>query len=306
MPTVPVPRGAAAPGPRTPPRRARERVRRTGWGGVRAADAATPRRQPAYGVVLRHARRLGQHERVPVPRAVLVGALLAALAGATPAPAHAAAEHSVRSVIGTSVQGRPIVAWHRWHDGAARTLLVVGNLHGDEPAGLRVVRRLRRAPLPADVDLWVVPTGNPDGTAAGRRTNAHSVDLNRNFPRFWRRAGRGTSQWSGPSAASEPETRALLRLVRRLSPRTTLVLHQPLDGIDAYRAKSRSLGRGLARGTGLPGKGVDCQGGCPRTLTDWHHARTPGRAVTVELGRQVPQSQVRRVAAAFLRVAAAA
>src|SRR4051794_31196100 len=242
MPTVPVPRGAASPWAAIATRRARESVRRTGSGVVMAADAATPRRQPAYGVVLRHARRLGQHERVPVPRAVLVGALLAALAGATPAPAHAAAEHSVRSVIGTSVQGRPIVAWHRWHDGAARTLLVVGNLHGDEPAGLRVVRRLRRAPLPADVDLWVVPTGNPDGTAAGRRTNAHSVDLNRNFPRFWRRAGRGTSQWSGPSAASEPETRALLRLGGRPSPRTAPGAPPPPGRIGAHPAEAPAAG----------------------------------------------------------------
>ena len=52
-------------------------------------------------------------------------------------------------MIGTSVQGRPIVAVHRWHPGATRTLLVIGNLHGDEKAGLRVVHRLRKHGVPA-------------------------------------------------------------------------------------------------------------------------------------------------------------
>ena len=45
-------------------------------------------------------------------------------------------------------------------------MLVIGSIHGDEQAGLRVVRRLRpREHLPADLDLWLVPTVNPDGTA---------------------------------------------------------------------------------------------------------------------------------------------
>ena len=87
-------------------------------------------------------------------------------------------------------------------------------MHGDERAGTRVVRRLRRLPLPAGVDLWLVPTMNPDGAAADVRTNAHAVDLNRNFPRYWRSAGAGTATWSGPSPASEPETRALQALLR--------------------------------------------------------------------------------------------
>jgi predicted deacylase len=234
-------------------------------------------------------------------RRLLVALVL--LLGIVPAaPAMGAAVHEETVRIGTSVQGRAIVAVHRWTDGATHTALVVGSMHGDERAGMRVVRRLRTASLPAGLDLWLVRTMNPDGTAADRRTNAHGVDLNRNFPRHWVSANAGTSTWSGPSAASEPETRAMRDFLRDVRPRTTLVFHQPLYGVDSYRAKSMTLVRQLGRETGLPVRSFDCQGGCHGTLTDWHNARLDGRAVTVELGRRASPDQIGRVSRGLLRV----
>jgi protein MpaA len=206
-------------------------------------------------------------------------------------------------VIGTSVQGRSIVAIHRWRPGATRSLLVIGNMHGDEQAGLRVVHRLLTRSLPPAVDLWVIRSANPDGTAADHRTNAHGVDLNRNFPRRWRLAGRGTSNWSGPRSASEPETQALVSFVRRIKPRTTIVFHQPLFGVDSYRAKSMPLVRRLAHESGLPVRSFDCNGGCHGTFTDWLNTRTPGRAVTVEFGARAPGAQIARMKRAVLTVA---
>ena len=224
--------------------------------------------------------------------------------GVLPGPAHAAEAHEERVRIGTSVQGRPIVAVHRWMDGATSAMLVVGSIHGDERAGQRVVRRLRTARLPAGVDLWLVRTMNPDGVAADRRTNASGVDLNRNFPRHWEPVGAGSAQWSGPAAASEPETRAVMAFLREVRPRTTLVFHQPLYGVDSYRAKSMMLVQRLSRESGLPVRSFDCGGGCHGTLTDWHNARLPGRAVTMELGRASFGEQVARVSRGLLRVAA--
>lgn len=217
--------------------------------------------------------------------------------------ADAASVHETTVVIGTSVQGRPIRAVHRWTDGAARTTVVVGSIHGDERAGMRVVRRLRTAELPAGVDLWLVRTMNPDGTAADRRTNGHGVDLNRNFPTYWQRAGAGTETWSGPTAASEPETRAAMSFLRTVAPRTTLVFHQPLSGVDSYRAKSLTLVRRLSRLLDLPVRSFDCAGGCHGTLTDWQNRHLPGRAVTIELGPRVSSAAVTHYAAGLLRVA---
>ena len=229
----------------------------------------------------------------------VLGLLACSFGPATPAGAAASVQRE-ELVIGTSVQGRPITAVHRWRaaDVRAKPLLVIGTVHGDEGAGRRVVRRLSQTRLPRGVDLWLVRDANPDGTAADRRTNAHGVDLNRNFPRRWLQAGAGTSTWSGPSAASEPETRALRALVRTVRPHTTVVLHQPLFGVDSYRAKSMTLVRDLSRGTGLPVRYFDCSGGCHGTFTDWHNDRTPGRAVTVEFGHRASAGRVDRVAAA--------
>ena len=91
-------------------------------------------------------------------------------------------------LLGRSELGTPIRA-HRAGDAASwRKVLVVGCIHGDECAGTEVVRALRRAR--PNADLWLVPNLNPDGRRRGVRVNGRGVDLNRNFPRGWRRRGR--------------------------------------------------------------------------------------------------------------------
>ena len=80
------------------------------------------------------------------------------------------------------------------------------------------------------------------------------------------------------------------------------MLHQPLFGVDSYRAKSMTLVRRLARELDLPVRSFDCGGGCHGTLTDWHNARLPGRAVTVELARTASDWRVRHTARGLLRV----
>lgn len=236
---------------------------------------------------------------------LLAVALLASLL-LGPAPASASLiglpERSTTTTIGTSVRGRPIVAVHRYRLGAepARRLLVIGNLHGDEKAGLRVIARLRALPLPAEVDLWLIPTANPDGTAANRRGNAHGVDLNRNFPDDWRRLrGKYTS---GSRPASEPETRALLAFTRTLRPDRTVIFHQPLYGIDVSGGRSAAYGRALARAMKLPTKRFRCNSACHGTYTSWSNTTLPGIAVTAEFGTTASAAQIDRAARAVLSV----
>src|SRR5215207_3721385 len=111
-------------------------------------------------------------------------ALLAAVFVALLAPAGAGAE-----TYGTSVDGRALDVTRRGDPAAAVRVLVVGSIHGDEPAGHAVVRRLRASAPPAGVQLWLVEAANPDGLRHGTRQNLRGVDLNRNFPFRWAGGG---------------------------------------------------------------------------------------------------------------------
>jgi len=92
-------------------------------------------------------------------------------------------------VLGYSVRHRLIIAIQLGDPDSPRRALVVGCIHGSEPAGIAIATALARGSPPAQADLWIVPDLNPDGVAVGTRQNAHGVDLNRNFPVRWRPLG---------------------------------------------------------------------------------------------------------------------
>jgi protein MpaA len=149
--------------------------------------------------------------------------------------------------VGHSVQGRPIRPVVLGAAPPAHRLLVVGCIHGNEPAGIPIARALIRAGAESGAEIVVVPAVNPDGCEAlGTRQNAHGVDLNRNFPSNWARLGRpGTLQYSGPRPLSEPESRYFVALVRALQPAVTVVFHQHEDVVRAW-GQSRATARRFA------------------------------------------------------------
>jgi protein MpaA len=219
---------------------------------------------------------------------------LALLAGSwTPAPATAAAPPERPAVvevrtIGQSVAGRPIRAWRLGEPGERRIVLI-STMHGDEPHTRRILETLRDGRAIRGVDLWVVPTYNPDGLARGTRHNARGVDLNRNFPHRWKDLdGRYES---GPRPASEPETRAVMRFLEEVDPRRVLSFHQPLHGIDTD-TKEPGFARRLARALRLPRTRLDCGGLCHGTMTMWFNHRFAGSALTIEYGARPPRHRM--------------
>ena len=173
----------------------------------------------------------------------LLTALLAALAPAAP-PAYAApspssptttapAQVRIDKVIGHSARGRAIHAYYRGTPGARHVLVLLGQMHGDEPAGRRTAEFVRDRMVPRErTGVWIVVSMNPDGAARGTRANARRVDLNRNWPTSgWTSAGRGGRYWGGPRPASEPETRAMIRFLRQIKPDYIASIHQPLAAI---------------------------------------------------------------------------
>ena len=161
--------------------------------------------------------------------------------------------------IGASWQGRPILAVKVGPAGdspARPNVLFVATYHAREWAATEVALRLVAfladslparpggAALLASRDVWVIPVANPDGyeytfTAErlwrkNRRVNGDGtfgVDLNRNHAGFFAFDDDGSSPvpssdlYRGPSAESEPETRAIALFHRAHPPVTGLSYH---------------------------------------------------------------------------------
>jgi protein MpaA len=202
-------------------------------------------------------------------------------------------------VVGQSADHRPIELVHV--GGAGPRILVVGCIHGTEPAGIAIVRALQRAHPQAD--LWLVPVLNPDGLAHRTRQNAHGVDLNRNFPSGWRPFGPPWSVFAaGPRPFSEPETRVARDLIRRVHPRYTVWYHQHLNLVWAY-GRSSKAGRRYAELARMRYRHARWLDG---SATNWqNHLPGGGASFTVELpAGSLDPAAVRRHVRAVLRLAA--
>lgn len=208
--------------------------------------------------------------------------------------------------LGTSVEGRPIVAERRGTAGG-RVVLVIGVIHGNENDGLAIMERLHRLDVPDGVDLWLVDSMNPDGVARDVRHNANQVDLNRNFPQDWGPIGvPGDGQYAGPSAASEPETQAMVAFISEIRPDLTLWYHQDLFRISPGKGRDGAVRERYAELTGLPV--VSITGGTyTGVAATWaRRLLDPGVAFIVELGPTVSDAEADVHAAAVLTIASEA
>jgi len=213
-----------------------------------------------------------------------------AQAGAEAGPATAARAAFDMRVIGHTVKGREIRAWHLGDPTSPVKVVFIATMHGNEAQPAKILLNLRDGDPVSGADIWVVPYMNRDGYVRDTRKNARGVDLNRNFPVHWIRQY-GTYN-SGPRPSSEPETRAMKRFLRDIRPTYVVSFHQPLYGVDTPKSgKVRPLSRRLSNYLGLPAKRFTCNGGCHGTMTQWFNKRLPGAAVTVEYGAHMTWRQ---------------
>jgi len=235
-------------------------------------------------------------------RFFIAAAILAALAGSIAFPAGASAQ---RIEFGHSVHGTKLVATLIGDPKAKRTGLVIGSIHGDETEGHEIVHVLKRRYSHAEhVKLWVVKTVNPDGVAANTRKNAHGVDLNRNFSYKWEGGvPKSSGYYPGPHPFSEPESRAVKRLVKRIRANVTIWYHQPWGQVLLPCHGSAGVQRRYADLADWPTK--RCRGqNLPGTATRWQNHHFRGRAFVVELnGGELPDSAARHHARAAVKVA---
>lgn len=135
--------------------------------------------------------------------------------------------------------------------------LIVGGVHGDEPAAtisvIRLAQYIKKNPSSIKNRVIIIPCINPDGLIKGGRTNGHKVDINRNFP---------TENWSteykkeynnpGIVPASEPETVIIANIIENYKPDLIIQMHQPFNAIYPEKNTSPELTKIISDISGYP------------------------------------------------------
>ncbi len=183
-----------------------------------------------------------------------------------------------RYIAGYSRQSRPI-EYYVFGKGPDVTF-VLGGIHGNEPASAvlasQLIKYLQANPsVLKNRKVVVLPRANPDGLANNSRFNNNGVDINRNFFAL----NRLNSPENGFSALSEPESKAIERIISSHSPRRIISLHQPYGCID-YDGPGDKLAYRMAQYSSLPVKKL---GAKPGSLGSYAGLKLGVPIITVEL-----------------------
>lgn len=185
-----------------------------------------------------------------------------------------------KEIVGRSLDGRPIECLVAG-DGPD-VFWLIATIHGNEAAGTPLVEKFveHLKARPADLNgrrVVITPVANPDGLAENIRLNKNGVDLNRNFPAGnW---GRVDVKPHGETPLSEPESRALMRILCQYFPKRVVSIHQPLACID-YDGPAEGLAQAMAAKCSLP---VNKLGSRPGSLGSFVGMTLGRPIVTLEL-----------------------
>jgi murein tripeptide amidase MpaA len=170
-------------------------------------------------------------------------------------------ENPSETKIGSSVEGRDIVAYH--YGTGDKEILFVGGIHGGYSWNTaKVAYELMdyledtEDKLPSNIKVTVIPVLNPDGLTkavgttadfeaadvnasadvrVASRFNANNVDLNRNFGCDWKAEGMWQSKKvsGGTEAFSEPESQAFRSYIESHNPEGVVVWYSSAGGVYA-------------------------------------------------------------------------
>lgn len=130
----------------------------------------------------------------------------------------------------------------------AKTILIIGVFHGEEPQGKFVIDKYLKENDFSDIKnhLYFIPCLNHWGMTHGVRGNKNGVDLNRNYPtKNWKLTEKDEN-YSGDFAASEPESKFMLGLLEQLKPAIILTLHAPLTCVN-FDGPAKDLSEKIAK-----------------------------------------------------------
>ena len=191
-------------------------------------------------------------------------------------------------IIGYSVAGKPLEVY-QFGNGPIEKMIVAGIHGGYEWNTIVLADELiqylesHSEIIPSDHTLYILRAFNPDGFERSRgfggRANENNVDLNRNFPSNWKIEWPRPGCWDyipitgGVSAASEPETQALMTFVETHDLQAFISYHSAALGIfpggQPPDKGSLSLAQAMAEVSAYPYPPIDA--GCLYTgqLVDW-------------------------------------
>jgi hypothetical protein len=194
--------------------------------------------------------------------------------GAEPLNELIAAEAGPVEVIGSSVEGRDITAYH--FGTGEKEVMFIGGIHGGYSwttalMAYELVEYLENTPsaVPAGVRVTVIPAVNPDGlhsvtgteglfaasdvasseaAKVAGRFNANEVDLNRNFNCLWEETGTWQNQSvsGGEVPFSEPESQAVRDYVELHNPVAVVAYYAAAGGVYASNCKNGVMAETLA------------------------------------------------------------
>jgi hypothetical protein len=195
-------------------------------------------------------------------------------------------------VIGYSVLGKPLQVY-TFGNGANERMIVAGIHGGNEYNTIQLANKLIRyltdhpGKIPAGVKLFILPSLNPDGDARSHdiygRANEHGVDLNHNWPAFWKADWSRNGCWrylhlnGGSAPASEPETQALMSFLISHHVQALISYHSAAMGIFPGgippAANSLSLASAVAEVSDYPYPPINTGCDMSGALVDWASAQ---------------------------------
>ena len=191
-----------------------------------------------------------------------------------------------KTVIGKSVEGRDIVAYH--YGSGDTEILFVGGIHGGYSWNTSLVAyeamdylKANLDAIPQNVRVTIIPVLNPDGlykvagtaerftkadisksqaTQIAGRFNANKVDINRNFECKWKAEStwQDTTVSGGSEAFSEPESIAIKDYVEKNKPKAVVAWYSAAGGVFASScqngvlAETKNLTKIYAKESGYP------------------------------------------------------
>ncbi len=201
--------------------------------------------------------------------------------------------------IGYTQRGRAINAY--FFGNGTTSVLYVGAIHGNEASASYILQDLidyleaNSRVIPADKQVVIVPTINPDGLAARSRFNANGVNLNRNFNTAdWKKDINDTGGLKESGGGSEPmserETKAIAGLAARLRPQLVVSYHAVGSVVIANQSAGYSTGKareysslvGYRNGTDASSEIFNYE--ITGTFDDWLIEKLGTPSIIVELG----------------------